>query len=362
MNVLHLSSEKKIRGGERQILYLVQELNQYKVHNWIACRTDSAMSHYCQQYQWPYLELPFRNSFDMKSIWKLKTFCKEHDINIVHMHSGKSHSIAVLSTLIGNQAHLILSRRVFFPIKQHWFTKWKYNHSSIKKIICISQAVQKKVLKIVNYPSQSTIIYSGIDASRFKSSTGFLKKSYNLPEDVILIGVTAAIEPAKDLQVFVDTAALVTSQYPKTAFFIIGDGPEKEAIQQYISQKNLGSKVMITGFLTNVEEILPELDIFLMTSQTEGLGTSILDAFACRIPVVATDAGGIPEMVKHEKTGLLAPIKSSEKLAVQLLRLINQPSLGEHLAQQAFQLLTQSFTHQIMAQRTLDIYNQVMDR
>lgn len=360
MRVLHLSSEKHLRGGERQIILLVTELKKQGVSSWIACRTGSSFSQYCRENNWPFIELPFRNSFDIKSIWRLNNFYKIQEIDIVHIHSGKSHSIAVLSTFVGNKARLILSRRVFYPIKKNWFTKWKYNHSSIERVISISRAVQTQVLKILKDPNRSTVIYSGIDINRFKHPSGLLRQKYALTSDAIIIGVTAAIEPAKDLKVFVDTAALVLSKTPNSTFFIIGDGPEGNTIQQYIDEKGLSKKVHITGFLHNVEEVLPELDIFLMTSQTEGLGTSILDAFACRIPVVATRAGGILEMVKHGETGMLASIKDSANLAQHVLYLLNNPSVKDKITQQAYELLIQKFTHSVMAQHTLEVYREVL--
>jgi len=360
LKVLHLSSEKHLRGGERQIILLVKELNKRGVTSWISCRTGSSFSKYCRENNWLFTELPFRNSFDIKSIWRLNEFCQKQQIDIVHVHSGKSHSIAVLSAVIGNKAQLVLSRRVCYPIKENWFTKWKYNHSSIKKIISISKAVQTQVLKILKARYRSTIIYSGIDTTRFKKPTGILKNNYSLEPDTLLIGVTAAIEPSKDLQVFVDTAAHVLKTVPNVSFFIIGDGPERNTIQEYIDQKKLSTSVFITGFLNNVDEVLPELDFFLMTSQTEGLGTSVLDAFACRIPVVATNAGGIPEMVKHKETGLLAEVKDSHTLANHILYLLSNPSLRDSITKNAHELLIQEFSHSVMAQRTLEVYQEVL--
>ena len=141
---------------------------------------------------------------------------------------------------------------------------------------------------------------------------------------------------------------------------MIGDGPEKEKLQAYIQDEGLTDYVIMTGFLNNIHEVLPELDIFLMTSQTEGLGTSVLDAFAARVPVVATRAGGIPEMVIHEQTGLLAEIKNAQQLATHLKRLVEQPKFREALTNHAYQHLTTSFTKEKMAESTLRIYREVL--
>nr|WKN37167.1 glycosyltransferase family 4 protein [Tunicatimonas sp. TK19036] len=360
LKILHLSSEVSWRGGEQQMAYLIAELQQYSVEPLVACREDSAFAKFCRQQSWKYIPLPFRNSFDLKTALVIKQICKKEQIDLIHIHSGKSHGIAVLAATLGNRTPLILSRRVDFPVRQNWLTQWKYNHPQIKKIICVSKAIEEIVRASIEHPNRCTTVHSGVDSSRFIAPNGYLRRYFSIPEDNILIGNSSALANHKDYYTFVDTAALVTTQYPNATFFIIGDGPEKQNIQYYISQKNMEKQVRMTGFLANIEEVLPELDIFLMTSQTEGLGTSILDAFACRIPVVSTNAGGIPEMVKHESTGLLAPVKDPEKLAQNILRLIHHPPLQRQLTDQAYQILQDQFTFQRMANKTWDIYCEIV--
>lgn len=360
MKILHLSSETSWRGGEQQMAYLIAELQQQGVQPLIACRADSAFADYCRQHSWNHTSLSFRNSFDLKTAFAIKQICKTEQVDLIHVHSGKSHGIAVLAATLGNRTPLILSRRVDFPVRQNRLTQWKYNHPQIKKIICVSQAIEKIVRGSIKHSERCTTVHSGVDPSRFTSPIGYLRARFSIPDDNLLIGNSSALADHKDYYTFIDTAALVTAQYPKAVFIIIGDGPEKENIRDYISQRNMENHVRMTGFLNNIEEVLPELDLFLMTSQTEGLGTSILDAFACQVPVVATNAGGIPEMVHHEITGLLAPIKNAEKLSQQVLRLILNPSLRSQFTEAAYQTLQQHFTFHQMATSTLTIYQDVL--
>ncbi len=362
LNILHLSSEKSWRGGEQQIAYLVEYLHKKGIHNVIACCINSAFEKYCQQRDWAYISLNFKGSFDISTILGIKEICKQEKIDLVHIHSAKSHGLAVLSHLLGNSTPLILSRRVDFPIRSNLLTQWKYNHTAIKKIICVSQAIEKMVRSNIQHPDKCLTIHSGIDAIRFKESKSYLRKTYQIPDNYPLIGNTSALAGHKDYPTFIRTAELFRQQGIKARFFIIGAGPDKEAIQQMISEKNLNKYVIMAGFMDNINEILPELDIFLMTSKTEGLGTSILDAFACKVAVVATRAGGIPEMVIHNKTGLLAEVKDANQLAEHLKRLIQDPQLKKFLEENAYQLLLQNFTKEKMASRTLEVYHEVLGK
>jgi len=133
MKVLHLSSEKTWRGGEQQIAYLVDELNELGVENFVACRKDSVFEKHCKDNLIEHITLPFKNSYELGSAIQIKNFCKYMEIDILHMHSSRGHTIGVISSLLGNKSKLILSRRVDFPVKDNWLSKWKYNYSKIKK-------------------------------------------------------------------------------------------------------------------------------------------------------------------------------------------------------------------------------------
>lgn len=361
MKILHLSSEASWRGGEQQIAYLMEELQQRGIQNFIACRRGSAFEKYCRENQISHQSFAFRGSTDLATAWGIRNICKKKKIDLLHIHSAKSHSLAVLSHLAGNPAPLILSRRVDFPIRSNFLTRWKYNHPAIQKIICVSEAIEGIVRSSVSHPERCTTVHSGIDVHRFKAAAGILRNRYRLDKDTLLIGNTSALAGHKDYFTFIRVAEIFRAFSIPARFFMIGDGPEKEKLAAFIREKGLEDYVLMTGFLQNIAEVLPELDIFLMTSEMEGLGTSVLDAFATRVPVAATRAGGIPEMVIHQKTGLLAEVRDAERLAAHLKALAEAPALRHSLAEAAYQHLQSNFTKEKMAERTLSIYQEVLE-
>jgi len=363
MKVLHLSSERTWRGGEQQIAYLIEELEKYGVENYVACRKNSAFEAYCQDKGIPYFSFSFHFQYDLLAGIEIKKICKEFGINIVHLHSSFSHGIGYVSALTGNKTPMILSRRVDFPVKKNLITQLKYNHNSIKKILCVSKSIENMVRPAIKNPERCQTIYSGIDLSRFENiqSTGFLRNTYSLAKDTLLVGNISAIAPHKDYFTFVDTAEILINNNPTIYFFIIGDGPSKQDIIKYILKKGLEKKIFLTGFRKDAPELLAELDIFLITSATEGLGTTILDAFATGTPVVATRGGGITETVLHEQTGLLAEVGDSRELAANINRLIQDNTLQLSLISNARQKVL-DFSKEKTAQKTLEAYNTVIKR
>ena len=360
MKILHLSSEKTWRGGEQQIAYLIEELSQQGVTNLVACRKNSAFEDYCKRKNLGYFSLPFSNSLDFRTAAALKKICKREAPDLMHLHSSKSHGIAVLSGWIGNPTPMVLSRRVDFPLKKNWLSQKKYNSPQIRRILCVSDAIKIMVQEGVNDQGKACTVYSGIDLKKFPATRGsFLRTRFNIPEGFFLVGNTSAIAPHKDYYTFVNTVEeLEKDQFP-AYYFIIGAGPLEQEIKAYVEEKGLNKKIIFTGFLTNINEVLSELDLFLMTSKTEGLGTSLLDAFACKVPVVATAAGGIPEIVKHEQTGLLAPVGDSKTLSKEVQQLLSSPDQRATLVRNAYQLV-QEFDKKVTAQKTLEIYRKAL--
>lgn len=360
MKILHLSSESSWRGGEQQIAYLLEESVRLGINIVVACRTGAAFAQRCQDEGWPYYPLSFKNSFDLATAWAIKKICQNEAIDLVHVHSAKSQGVAVLAATLGNSTPLILSRRVDFPIRQNRMTRWKYNHPKVVKIISVSHAIDNIVRSSVLHPERCVTVHSGVDPDRFVASTGYLRKTFKVPADTLLIGNTSALADHKDYPTFVEAAKVFKQTGIRAKFLIIGDGSLREAVRQDIARHQLEEDVLMTGFLENLDEVLPELDFFLMTSKTEGLGTSVLDAFSCRVPVVATRAGGIPEMVVHEQTGLLAEVGDANTLAAHLNTLVNNPGLVQQLTEAAHRHLLRHFTKARMAQKTVEVYRSVL--
>ncbi|MBC5774119.1 glycosyltransferase family 4 protein [Pontibacter sp. KCTC 32443] len=361
MQILQLVSEKSWRGGEQQVAYLIEELQKAGVTSHVACRRNTPFEQYCIQQNIPHIALGFRNEFDLQTAFKIKQYCRQQNISLVHVHSGHSHAISVWANLLGNKIPIVLSRRVDNPVKSNRLSHYKYNYPGIARVLCVSDKIKEVVSRSLDNPQICTTVYSGIDLDRFSGceNSRKLHQEFNLPEAQILIGNISAISPHKDYYTFVDTAEQVVQKLPNVTFFIIGDGPERPAIEAYIAQKNLRQHILLTGFRKDIPELMCELDVLLVTSETEGLGTTILDAFAAQTPVVATAAGGIPELVQDGVTGMLAPIKSPGKIAAKIVELIQNPVLRNNIVTGASQKVLK-YSKKATALHTLAIYKEIL--
>ena len=357
LRVLHVSTPKQWRGGEQQLTYLVSELTA--VRHFILTPPDSQLARYSvkQGYCW----LPLSLKGLLARVFQLKRVVRKHGIDLVHVHDAKAHTLAYLAALIGMPAPIVVARRVDFPVKTNPLSRRKYLHPSIKRIIAVSNAIADILKAQLPLQDRLTVVHSGVDVEKFENAGPgqSLRQEWDIPADHWLIGNTSAIADHKDYYTFVDVAAYAQQQGLRATFFIIGDGPESPAIAEYIKAKGMGATVFMTGFRDDVPALLPQLDLYLMTSKTEGLGTSVLDAFAAEVPVVATQTGGIPEMVSHAETGLLAPVKDAQALGEALIQLTQEPRLRETLVANALQKL-RAFTKSRMASETYAVYQAVL--
>ncbi len=207
MKILHLSSEKTWRGGEQQIAYLLDESMRSGVDVLVALRAGSAFEKYCQDKKIPFRSLTFRNSFDFSTAGAIKNICSAEKIDLIHMHSAKSHGIAILSAVLGNRTPMILSRRVDFIPKGNWLTRFKYNHQHIKRIVGVSHMITSMMKAYVHDPSKCITIHSGIDLSKFSSTkpSRDLRDEFKIPVENFIVGNTSALEDHKDHFTFIDT-------------------------------------------------------------------------------------------------------------------------------------------------------------
>lgn len=359
IKVLHISTADSWRGGEQQLAYLLDELKD-KCENHVLCRSNSAMEKHCQKQGYLFNSLNKRFSLDPGFAMGIKSYCDENAIDLIHTHDSHAHSMCVLAaSLFGNNVPLIASRRVDFPIQKSWFSHFKYNHQIVKKILCVSDEIKRITARGIKDESLLQTVYSGIDLQKFSPRSGKLRKDLGIGEDQFIIGNTSALADHKDYFTFIRAAEHALKVDPKLLFLIIGNGPKESEIASFMRSRNLGDAIRMIGFRKDIPEVLADLDLFMITSKTEGLGTSILDAFASGVPVLATEAGGIPEIVIDGKSGLLCEVEDHKCLSEKLLELKAKAELREKLVKGAKEKV-QEFSKSTTAQNTFLAYQDVL--
>lgn len=281
-------------------------------------------------------------------------------IEIVHFHTAHAHTLGLLAAQVAKVPIRVLTRRVDFHIHKHLLNRWKYG-LGLTEIIAISEGIRNVLIEDGLAPERVTTIRSGIQLQRIENigDGSYLWDEFAIPEDSLIIGIVGALAPHKHHQNFLEAAAIVKRSLPNVRFLVVGDGELRAELERSSASRGLSEDVIFTGFRRDVLEITKILDIFVLSSYLEGMGTAILDAMALGKPIVATQVGGIPEIVLQGINGFLVPPRDPNKLAGAILKLAKEPSLRDQMGSYG-KMRARNFDMKKTIERTEAIYSQLV--
>jgi glycosyltransferase involved in cell wall biosynthesis len=251
-----------------------------------------------------------------------------------------------------------VSRRVDFHLSRNSLSRWK--HRQVDCFIAASEAIRQMLLGD-GVPAERTVtVHEGIDLDHVLAAPAVnVHEAFWLPHGAPVIGNVAALVPHKGQRHLVEAAHLVVQQIPDARFVILGEGELREHLERQVREYHLEKHVLLPGFRADVLGCLKGFDIFAMSSVTEGLGTSLLDAMACSKPIVATSAGGIPEVVEDGVNGLMVAPRDHHAMAQAMVRLLGDRSLRKRMGAAGLARLLERFTVEKMVAGTAAVYARV---
>jgi L-malate glycosyltransferase len=253
---------------------------------------------------------------------------------------------------------IIASRRVDFHLKTNSFSRWKYRQ--VDCFLAASEAIRLMLLKDGVPADQAITVHEGIDRAHVQAAPPVnLHETFFLPHRAPVVGNVAALVAHKGQRYLVDAAHLVVQAVPDSRFVILGEGELREQLERQIREHHLEKHVLLPGFRTDVLGCIKRFDLFVMSSITEGLGTSLLDAMACGRAVVATEAGGIPEVVDPGVTGLLVPPRDPRRMADAIIALLQDETRRQQMGEAGLVRVSDRFTVERMVAETAAVYARV---
>src|SRR6266853_3665448 len=262
---------------------------------------------------------------------------------------------------IGHRAALVAARRVDFHLRGNSLSRWKQRQ--VDCFIAASEAI-RQMLIADGVPAERTItVHEGIDVDHVLAAPPVnVHEAFWLPHQAPVVGNVAALVPHKGQRHLIDTAHLVVREIPDARFIILGEGELLDALERQIREYHLEKHVLLPGFRTDVLGCIKGFDLLAMSSVTEGLGTSLLDGMACSRAIVATRAGGIPEVVDDGVTGLLVPPRDHAAMAQAIVRLLKDDGLRKRMGEAGLARVSGRFTVDRMVAETAAAYARVAGR
>lgn len=360
---VHIDTATTWRGGQNQVLLTVLGLRALGHRTLLVAHPNGELRRRASE-GLDFVPLAPSHELDLKAGWRMSRLFKRLRPDIVHAHDPHAVSMAALGiSMSGLQPEppLVASRRVDFRLKGNSFSKWKYRQ--VDAFITASAAIADILVNDGIPPTRVTTVHEGIDVDRISHvEAARVHGEFWLPTHAPIVGNIGALVAHKGQKHLVDAAALVLREVPDAHFLILGEGELRSALEHQVKHLHLEKHVLLPGFRSDVLALLKGFDLFVMPSETEGLGTSILDAMACEKAVVATTAGGIPEVVENGVTGILVPPGDGKSLAGAIVTLLRDEPLRRRLGEAGLARVRERFTVERMVTGTLRVYEEAVER
>lgn len=352
MRIIHINTQKNWRGGERQLSWLYEGLHKKGIEQIIVCRKKSMLEAFSIENGIKFKSFSIQIYTLFYVAFKLLHLIKKNE-TIIHCHDSKSHTLAlILKLAYKSKVKVVVHRKVNFPIKGYFSKKIKYSEKYINAIFCVSKSVETTLFKSTGFKN-TIVIYDMIKPFEIFSKPNHSTINFQ-------IGYIAALTAEKDHFTFLKTAKNILEINPNIHFIIAGEGKLKQKLLDFTAELGISNKVDFVGFVKDIPALIATIDLLLFTSTSEGLGSTILDFFIAKKPVVSVKNGGAEELVFHTITGFICELKDDENLAKYCLELIENPKLSSEITENAFSFVNENFSENIIVNKTLDTYMKIL--
>lgn len=369
--VLHLIDSAGIYGAEKVILTLLEELKNTAFPGILGCirENETEVPQIAKEAEKFGISVQYftmkrgLNLFGLKQIWK---FINDNNIHIVHSHGYKPN---ILLALIPNRKFKIVTTAHGWA-KQTAGVKGRiyefFDSKALKRfdsIVAVSKGVVNDLIKRGIRKEKIDLIYNGIKVNKNNNSSildiSKMRQKCGLPQNAFVIGSVGRLAKAKGHSCLIEAMPSILNEIKNCHLIIAGEGPLKEDLMSLIKKYNLSNHVKLIGYIENIEQFLTMIDLFILPSLSEGLPIALLEAMALGKPVVASNAGGIPEVIKSEEDGILVPPANSNAISKVIKDLYNDTSRKNRMAVMGKEIVEDNFSSVSMAEKYTKIYSKL---
>lgn len=363
MRVMHLRDSNFVGGPERQILEHLRRAENDHLHLSLCCFRgkghSSELEDSARSLGLDCMSVAARWPLDLPSVVELARGVRDRKVDLLVTHGYKPNLLGRLASWIAGVPTVAVSRG------------WTYESRRVRcyefldriflrladAVVAVSEAQRQKVLACGVRPDKVRVIHNAIDLDSFPGPADHgIRDELGIPHEAFLVATAGRLSPEKNHLGLVDAATRVLAKMPDVYFVVFGEGFLRPELEKAVADAGIGRRFFLPGFRSDVRSLLHEIDIFVLPSHTEGLPNVVLEAFACRKPVVATMVGGTPEVVRHGENGFLVQPAVMKDLAVSLAELCASADMRYTMGEKGFQLVKEQFWYEKQTQLYLNIY------
>jgi len=365
ISIFEVIADSSLTGAPRHLMTLMSGIDKVKFIPTVIVPAGPLVAE-LKKRKIPVFQVPMQGRADRAAVNAIFKLLKKYEPDIIHTHGQRAGLVGRLAA-----RHLYIKRVHTEHTYTHEFRLGNpllhITHLQVMKaldrwtdkVIAVSNAVKRFLIESkITKPDKITVIYNGITPLRSKIKEKdieeFRNKNGIQPEDFV-IGTIGSLNLAKDTATLIKAFARVVKSMPKAKLVIVGKGHLKRHLELLVKKQKIEDRVVFTGSLSNVLPALSTFKIFVLPSLSEAFGITLLEAMKIGVPIVATNVGGIPEIITHNHDGLLVEPKNPKKLSAALLKLINNKKLMRKLCSN-HEKSVEKFSAKTMIRKTEDLY------
>lgn len=368
-NILYLHNESIMGGAEISLLNLVKRLNKELFVPHFACSKEGPFIDELRKIkispdfvQFPGIRWPIPVRI-YTTIRNLIDIIKRKQIDLIHSNQPRSNLFGAIAAKIKN-----------VPIVWHerCLESGRFDSDNIfsflpDKIICNSDAVRNRFTKGKGVDTKIKTIINGVDLSEFdpESNGSVIRKEFNIGEDELVIGTIGRIDPEKGYECFLESARIILQNVRNVRFLIVGKACNNPSLEKSLYdmsvKKGVDKKTIFTGFRSDIPRLLASMDVVVLPSEIDACSRVLFESMAMQKPLVATDAGGTPEVVQDDITGFLVKPKDPSGMARCIMKLLQNKSLSEQYGKAGRKRVEEMFTIERNIKETENVYLELLD-
>lgn len=335
LKILEIIGDSSLAGAPRHFLDVVENLDLDRFEIAAICPPGPLAGELKKLHRKIDLEVIRMDSrLDLVGIKKIRRHIKSIKPDIIHIHGTRAGVLGRLAAInlsipviytehLWTKNYKLDSRVLTFF---HYFSNWILDMVTSLNIAVSGAVKEFLVTSHISYPEKVVVVYNGI--SEVKEEAQVLKDPHK-----IKIATVGTLNFQKGMQYLIQALPVVIKEFPDVSLEIIGSGPYKKKLEKIVKKLKLEKKVKFAGFLSDISGYLANFDLYVQPSLSESFGLAIVQAMGVGLPVVATETGGIPEVVTTGKTGILVPSKNSKALSAAILEIIRDPKMARQMGE-----------------------------
>ena len=333
LTVMYVDLNTVWRGGQRQIFWMAQGLKRRGGRPILALRPHAVLAQRARAAGLEVMPIdPLIAEWGPMTVMRLRRTVAREGVDILHPQCGHSMALCALAAL-GTNTRVIFARRVTSPLRSGKATRIKYGRAD--RFIAVCRAAVPALLDAGIDASRIDVVYSGVDLARqVEPATPATLAELGVPNGsgplVVMVG---ALTQMKDPLTFVRAIDVARRAVPSVEALLVGDGPLRAPVEALMRQLGLEGTLHLAGFRADADSLMCAGQVVVLSSDgsAEGIGGVVIDAISFGRPVAATAAGGVPEVIENERTGLLVPIGDAQALGDAIVRLLTDEPLAKRL-------------------------------